>query len=112
MPNLSDAEDVAIDGNYDVFISHRGDVGVVAGRDAFEQEVALRLQDRYEQVVSEVEPEAMKAMLLNRAQRVAEEMDLLEEVADFRAEEDPQQANRINVTIIFNTGEPLTFNID
>lgn len=112
MSNLDGVEDLQVTQSFEVFMSHRGDLGAVTGREAFEQEVALRLQDRYVDVIGELEPEAIREVLKNAARRVAQEMNQLENVANFRAQEAEAKENTFEVTIIFNTGDVLNFEVN
>lgn len=112
MSNIDEAEDLEVNQNFEVFMGHRGDLGTVSGRAAFEQEVALRLQDRYHDVIGELEPEAIREVLKNQAQRVAQEMDKIENIANFRAQESTDVPNTFEVTIIMNTGDVLNFEVD
>jgi hypothetical protein len=112
MSNLDDVEDLAINGDFDVFISHRGDIATVSQRDAFEQEAALRLQAKYNDNISSIEFETVVQMLLSEAQRVAQDMDMLDSVSAFQAQKSPDDPNTAQVTIIYDTGEPLTFEVN
>lgn len=112
MVNVSDAEDLQVDSSFEVFISHRGDLAFVSGREAFEQELLVRLQERYNDIVGGLDPEQTRKLLEQEARRVAKEMDRVAEVARFSVEQDDEVANKINVTVIYDTGDELTFEVD
>jgi type IV secretory pathway ATPase VirB11/archaellum biosynthesis ATPase len=112
MGNVDEAEDLAINSSAEVFIDHRGDLASVSGRDAFEQELAIRLQEKYDDVIGDLSPAQVAKVLETEASRVAGEMDMLSNVSTFDAARDEDVPNRLNVMIVYNTGDEELFEVD
>lgn len=106
--------DLAVDENFEVFINNKGDLAGVRGRAAFEQEVVIRLTDRMRDIIGEpaVDEETVTKLAETYARRVATAMDQLENVSTFRAEFSDEEVDTLEVTIVYNTGEMLEFDIE
>lgn len=105
-------EDLAVDQNFDVFISQGGDLATVRGREAFEQKVIIRITDKYFSIIGDIDRENAKELVRVEATRVANEMDMLDSVAEFDANFSSEQPNTLEVTIVYDTGDELEFSID
>jgi hypothetical protein len=111
MVGIDEVEDFKIDSNYDIFISHRGDLATVSGREAFEQKLAIRIEESFGSVINELDKENVKDMLLLEAKRVAEDMDEIENIAAFSATFSEENANTVEVTLVYDSGDELTFEV-
>lgn len=112
--SFQDIEDLAVDSNFEVFIDHRGDLGSVKGRSAFNQKLVIRLTERLRNIIgtSNADKETIKELARTHAQRVANQMDELDNIASFSAAFPDDKIGVLEVTIVFDTGEPLTFEIE
>jgi hypothetical protein len=111
MTSIDEVKDFKINSNYDIFISHRGDLATVSGREAFEQKLVLRLEEGFGNVINELDKQNVKDMLLLEARRVAEDMDEIDNIAAFSATFSDENPNTAEVTLVYNTGEELTFEV-
>jgi len=102
-------EDYELNSEWDIFIGHRGDLSFVSGRDAFEQEISIRLQENVVDLIGRFET----TTVLNKAKlyvkRVAREMDEIDRIADIDARKSEDDDSRIVVEVIYDTGEKLIF---
>lgn len=104
--------DIAVDSELEVFINSRGDLAAVSGRDGFEQELALRLILRLTDLIGEVDDENIPDLLLTHARRVAAQMERLDSVHTFDITESGTQQNTYEFTVVYDTGEELTFEVE
>lgn len=105
-------EDLALDRNFDVFIGPRGDLATVSGRDAFEQEVIVRITEKYTDLIGSIDRENIPSLVNVEAKRVADEMDRLESVAAFRSSFSETDTNTLEVRIIYDTGDEFAFEVN
>lgn len=110
---FDDIQDLAVDENFEVFIGPTGDLAAVKGRDAFEQELIIRLTERMRNLVGEtnVAKETITRLAETYAERVAASMDEIENVTTFRAEFSDEEVDTLEVEIVYDTGEILEFDI-
>lgn len=97
--------DIQVDEDFDVFIDHRGDLATVDGRDGFEQSIVLHLTERFTELINTSTNENLEELARVEAGRVADEMDMLDEVAGFETAFAPDQPGLLEVTIIYDTGD-------
>lgn len=106
--------DLAVDENFEVFIDHRGDLGAVKGRDAFEQRVIIRLTEKFQEMIGM--PNVDNKTIINLAEeyikRVAEQEEQLERVEAYDASFSDENHNVLEIEVIYDTGTPLTFDIE
>lgn len=105
-------EDIALNTRFDTFLNDRGDLAIVDGRAAFEQELTIRIKERFDEQIGELDKETAKDLILLSAKRVAQDMDRLDRIAQFEAEFLSTQPNTVEITIFYDTGEVLTFEVD
>lgn len=103
--------DLAVDENFEVFIDGRGDLAYVNGRDAFEQELRIRIADRYTNIVGSVGRETVKELLKVEAKTVASEMGRIQELHRITVSFPEEEANTARVRLVFDTGDPLEFEV-
>lgn len=99
-------EDLALSDEWDIIFGHRGDLSVVSGREAFEQEISIRLQRNIGRVIGRFSNETVKDLAELSISRVADEMELIDSVAEYSAE---ISGTTLTVEVIFDSGEALTF---
>lgn len=104
--------DLALDENFDVFISHRGDLATVEGRDRFEQEIIVRLTNRMGGMIGKVDDDSVKNVARIHARRVAAETNNLSAIADFEAKFSDEKPETLQITLFYDTGEELTFEVE
>lgn len=111
---FDDIVDLAVDGNFEVYIDHRGDLATVKGRDAFEQRLLIRLTERFQPLIgkSSVEDGTIVSLAEDYIERVAQEAGEIENVAAISTELSGEQVDTLGVEVIFDTGEELTFDIE
>lgn len=100
-------EDLALDDEWDIIFGHRGDLSVVSGREAFEQEISIRLQRNLGgDIIGRFDDETIKDLAELTISRVADEMELIERVAEYTAE---ISGTTLTIEVIFDSGEALVF---
>jgi len=107
---FSDIEDLAVDENFEIFISKSGDLAGVSGRDAFEQKIRVRITERASELIGTIEEKNIIDLLETEIERVAANMDELDSIASFSAEQSESEFNQYVVTIVYDTGQELQFN--
>jgi len=103
--------DIEFDENFEVFITKRGDLGSVVGRDRFEQDLRYRLTERYYDIIGKLGEGAIRQALKTEAERVADEMNELDRVAAFEAKFSDDQPNTMIVTVIYDDNDDFEFDI-
>lgn len=105
--------DLALDENFNVSIDHTGDLATVKGRDAFEQELIIRLTERMRGLIGRADADEQTIIELARSytRRIATEMDELDEIASFDAELSGETYSTLEIELVYDTGEVLTFDI-
>lgn len=103
--------DLAVDENFDVFISHRGDLATVEGRDRFEQEIAFRLNKELVGLIGTLDKSTVRDLARVNARRVAQKADRIDRIAAMRTEFSKDQPNTLILTIIYDTGDEATFEV-
>lgn len=111
---FDDIVDLAVDENFEVFIDHRGDIGTVKGRAAFEQRLVIRLTERLRSLIGrhDADQETIKTLAQTYIQRIATEEEQLEDVAAYGAEFPDDRPGVLEITVIYDTGDPLEFDIE
>lgn len=104
--------DIALNSNFEAFINARGDLESVAGRERFEQTLAVRLSVRYGGLIGEVDKKTISEKVRLDAQRVAEVMDELDSIAGITTTYPDDRPNILQVTITYETGEGATFEVE
>lgn len=102
-------EDLALDSNYDVFINARGDLGTVSGHEAFEQEVMLRVVDKYTDLLGTLDRDSIIKFVELEAGRVVQEVEDLQGIDTLNAEFVDDEPNTVEVRIVYDTGDEFTF---
>lgn len=111
---FDDIVDLAVDGNFEVFIDHSGDLGTVKGRAAFEQRLVIRLTERLRNLIGrqDADESTIRKLAETYIERIAEEEGQLEDVAAYGAEFPDDRPGVLEITVIYDTGEPLEFDIE
>lgn len=106
--------DLAVDENFEVFIDHRGDIGTVKGRDAFEQRLIIHLTEELRPLIGRqnVDRESITSLAENRIENITDAIDGLEEVVAFSATFPPDRQKVLEIEVIYDTGDDLTFDIE
>jgi hypothetical protein len=109
--SLDNVEDLAIDSNFEVYLDHRGDLATVSGRDAFEQELAIRLKERFNDLIGDTRPGNIMDLLETEARRVADEMNRINRLQNIVVTRDDDIPGKYNASIVYDTGEQFTFEV-
>lgn len=111
MVNIDEVRDFKLDGDFDIFIDHRGDLATVSGREAFEQKLIVRIQENFTEQIGRFDKENIKDLLLLETERIAEEQDQIDRIAAFSAAFSDEKPNTVEITIVYDTGDELTFEV-
>lgn len=113
MTELDDIADLALNEDLEVYVDARGDLATVSGRGAFEQELMVRIRSRYTDLIgSGQSDQSIRDVLRVEARRVADEMDQLADIAFFDIEQSDDNTDLFEVTVVYDTGDSLTFTTD
>mgnify|MGYP006290697751 CR=1 FL=1 len=103
--------DLRLNSGFDTGLDDRNDLAVVTGREAFEQNIAVRMTDFFiEQVGSLDHPNAFELLDL-QATRIVREMDELESVVQVLITKSPDKPNTADVTVIYQSSPDFAFEI-
>lgn len=97
--------DIGLNENFDVELDQRNDVPLVTKRDAFEQALRIRLTDRFNDLIGRADVENSLDLLEVEADRVANEMDILDNLTSIQIEPSEDQPNVLTVDIQYETGD-------
>lgn len=103
--------DFKVDKTGNIVIDPTKDIGVVTGRDWFEQKIMISVQSEYQDIIGEQDPDTVIELIKVGAARVARSMDDIASVSSIDAEYSDTKANTVEVTIVYDTGEELTFEV-
>lgn len=103
--------DIALNDSFDVFIDHRGDLATVEGREAFEQQLILWIQERFTNALSEYGDNEVLDLIEVEAERVANEVDGVVGIAGFDVQFSDEQVNTVEVQVIYDTGDTTLFEV-
>jgi hypothetical protein len=103
--------DIALNDNFEAFINARGDLADVSGRERFEQALGVRLAVRYDGLIGEVNKKTIAERVRLDAQRVAERMDELENIAGRTTTYPDDRTNVLELTITYETGDQEIFEV-
>lgn len=105
--------DLGLNSNFSVHLDDRNDLGYVEGRAAFEQEVVVSLTDYlYADSLGDMNFENIKHAVRLQVSRVARKHDELDTIARITIERSEDDANTLAVSVVYDTGGPLTFEVD
>lgn len=103
--------DIGLNGNFSVYLDDQNDIAYVNGRDAFEQEVVIKITDYlYAETIGDVSLTNLKSAVKLQISRVANDFDEIESIESVDISRTGQ--GTLETTIIYDTGEPLTFEVD
>lgn len=97
--------DLDVDSNLEVFVTGNGDLALAEGRTRFENEVLIRLIERYYEHIGTSDVSTIEAILEQEARRVADIMDTVDSIAQIIVEESDEAPNSFDVNIVYETGE-------
>lgn len=104
-------KDLQIDENFDVVIDDRNDLGVVEGREEFEQYLAHGLTSVYYDEIGDYREATVTNRLQLAANRLAQSSDRIDQLRSITVERSETDPNTIEVSIIYLSDEVSTFNI-
>lgn len=93
--------DLALDGNFDVFLDDRNDVATVEGRDQFEQSVSWYLTSYMYSLAGDTDFETLKEKIRLQVSRVARRHDMLDSIEKIAVQKDPERPGIVRVELIY-----------
>lgn len=105
--------DIAVDEDFEVIINSSGFLETVHGQAGLEQAIALRLTDRYYDLIgTDLENDNITKLLEVEARRVAETLNALSRLQAISVQYSDEMPETIEVEIMYNTGDSniLTIN--
>lgn len=100
--------DLRLNSNFDLVIDDRNDLATVEGRDQFEQEVVIYVTEYMYGVIGTTGEDTMRERLRLQVNRVADDHDLINRVADVKVTPSAEKANTFEVRIIYDQDEEDT----
>lgn len=105
--------DLNLNSDFSVHLDDRNDLAYTEGRKAFEQAVVISLTDYlYNQALDERGFQNQKKAVKLQVSRVARRYDEIENIKRINIQRSTTTENALEVDIVFDTGEPLTFEVD
>ena len=101
--------DILLNENFDLDFDDRNDLPLATGRVLFEQRLRVAVTSFFQDVIGDTDKETALKLLKSYAEEIAGNFDEIESVAGFTAEYDTEEPNTINLTLIYDTGDALTF---
>lgn len=103
--------DLALDGDFDVFLDDRNDVSTVEGRDEFEQTVAIKLTSFMYNIAGDTDFQTLKEKIRLQVSRVARSHDMLDSIEDIEVSRHPDKASTVVVLLRYSSGN-FDFNLN
>lgn len=98
--------DIALSEDFEVIINERSLLETVDGNEGLEQAIALRLTDKYYDLIgSGLENKNITNILEVEAKRVARSLDSLTELSSITVEYSDTEPETLEVEIMYNTGD-------
>ena len=105
--------DIRINENFDIELDHRNDLSLVTGREAFEQHLAVSVQSYYYDLIGTTNNESnLIAKIQLQAERIVDAAADIDAVASVTADISETDPNTVEVSIVYDTGEETTFEIN
>lgn len=103
--------DIGLNGENDVFLSHRNDVKLLKGREAFEQALRLQVTDYFYEVIGEGSTAVIQSLIQVQARRVAKNMNMIDSLKQISVKESSSQTNTIEILVVYKTAEEFSFSL-
>lgn len=103
--------DLALDGEFDVFLDDRNDVATVSGRSEFEQTVAVKLTSYMYNITGDTDFPTLKEKIRLQVSRVARSHDTLDSIENVVVERHPEKASTVVVDLRYSSGN-FDFNLN
>jgi hypothetical protein len=104
--------DLALDGNFDVFLDDRNDVATVDGRAKFEQSVAVQLTSFMHDIPGNSDFNTLKERVRLQVSRVARNHEMLESIQRILVEKHPEKPGTVKVELIYESSDAFDFNLN
>lgn len=103
--------DIGLNDNFDVTFDDRNDLPTVTGRAKFEQRLRISVTSFFQTVIGDLNRPATIPLIEEEARRIAREYDVIQRIAQVSVEYDSDEPNILNLTVIYDTGDELSFPI-
>jgi hypothetical protein len=103
--------DIGVDENMEINITARGDLEPVTGRRAFEQEIMIRVTEQLYGSVGALDRETTRELRRTTIRDVAHKMDAIDSIQTFQISYPKDKQNIIEVEIVYDTADNLTFEV-
>ena len=97
--------DIGLNENFDVQLNERNDLPIVTGREKFEQRVRIVITELLQDVVGRTNPNTTLKLIRVKAERLAQNFEVIDSIVDLSVEYDEDKPNIVNLRIIYDTGE-------
>lgn len=104
-------KDLQINEDFEVVLDHRKDLGIVDGRDAFEQNLALSVTRFFSEEIGSLNERNAKSRVRLQAERITTQSPFSGDVDGVKVEESDEFPNTLVVTIIYIDGELFGFEV-
>lgn len=104
--------DILLDDNFDVHLDDTSDLATVDGRQEFEQRLRIALTRRYYNLIGDGPRDSIIEFLEIEAERVAGDLEQLDELADIQIEFSDTSPNTVEVSAVYDVGDNVSFSIE
>ncbi len=104
-------KDLKLNENFEVVIDHRKDLGMLEGREEFEQNIAIGLTQFFTEEIGSVNYDGAKSRLRLYAGQLANESPRAGTVASIFVEDSETTPNTFEVRIVYRGGDTFEFDI-
>lgn len=104
-------KDLQIDENFDAVIDDRNDLGMVEGREEFEQYLAHGITSVYYNEIGDYRQATVANRLQLAANRLAQQSDRIDQIRSIVVEQSETEPNTVEVSIVYLSDEVSTFQI-
>lgn len=104
--------DLALDGNFDIFLDDRNDVATVDGRAEFEQTVAVKLTSYMYNIAGDTDFATLKEKIRLQVSRVARSHDMLDSINRVAVDRHPDKPGTVRVELIYSSSATFDVNLN
>jgi hypothetical protein len=103
--------DIEVDKDLDVVFESSGDVAVVREQPLNQQRLRVMIIAEYDKYIGELGTESIARKIELSSQRIASDLEFVEQVDSIEVEPSGEDANTVTVRVLYSTGQEFLFDI-
>lgn len=103
--------DIRLNGSFDVTLDDRNDLGMVSGREEFEQNIAVQMTTFFLEEIGSFDHRHVYELLEYKAKQIVGAVGGVEGIVQVAVSPHPDHPNTANVTVIYESDPSFTFSV-